>query len=275
MANQAKGPVIFLILLVILTLFTTGLGYLALQKEKQNNSELSKKIKGLEDEKRLVEEKIAGLTQQLDEARKSLSDSQAQVASINEQLTAEQKAKEEALASINQVKNELAQAVGVKADLEQRLKASEEKFSSTQKELEDLKSTKEGLEKKLKDLESKNQSVQLDRIVVSGQAEPGVLAAETQAIAQDQLDSTPTPVAIDGKLEGKVLVVNEEYDFIVVNMGRKDNIDVGAVLDIFHKNKKIGRAKIEEARETMSVAAPETKGLIKQVKEEDKVLLVR
>jgi hypothetical protein len=72
-------------------------------------------------------------------------------------------------------------------------------------------------------------------------------------------------------LEGKVLVVNKEYDFVVVNIGQKDNLVIGDTLEIFRKEKKLGELKVEEVRDSMSVAIPVEPNLIKQIKEDDRV----
>lgn len=271
MANQAKGPVIFLILIVIAALFTTGLGYLALQKEKQNNEILSRKITGLEEEKQAAENSISKLKKQLEEVQKAAKESDARLAQLNAELLGEKKAKDDALAGIIQKQNEINQVLKAKADLESRLKEGDEKLINMQKELVAVKSAKDELEQKLKDIESKTQSVQLDKIVVSSSEDSAQEASGAQVGSGGAGDASGAPA----KPEGKVLVVNGEYDFIVVNLGRKDNMNVGDILNISRKNKKIGQAKVEEVRDTMSVATPTSKGLVKQIKEEDKVIVTK
>lgn len=61
-------------------------------------------------------------------------------------------------------------------------------------------------------------------------------------------------VAAKAALKGKVLVVNREFEFIVVNLGSKDNLEMGAVLAVYRENNLIGRAKVEKVYENMSAA---------------------
>lgn len=253
MADKAKGPIMLLIILLIVAIVAAFLGFIGLQREKQNSAILSDKIAGLEEKKQAVErenitlkEKIDGLSQNISKLETKVKDFDSQLALVNSDLLAEKKAKEDALSDAESLRN-------IKSELEAKLKINEEKISSLNSELTAVKTAKGELEKKLKDLEAKSQDVQLDRIVVSSKPE----GAEAEAASN---------------LEGKVLVVNREYDFIVVNLGQKDNINIGDKLEVFHLNNKIGEVKIEEVRDTMSVAVPLTQDLVKQISEDDKVI---
>jgi hypothetical protein len=53
-------------------------------------------------------------------------------------------------------------------------------------------------------------------------------------------------------LNGKVLAINEKYDFIIVNLGKKDNVKKGMIFLIYRDNKLIGKAQVEEVFKDMS-----------------------
>lgn len=55
--------------------------------------------------------------------------------------------------------------------------------------------------------------------------------------------------------EGKVIVINREEGFIVVDLGSKDDLEIGTVIAIYHDDNLIGRARIEEVREDVAAAA--------------------
>jgi len=54
---------------------------------------------------------------------------------------------------------------------------------------------------------------------------------------------------------GKVLSVNKEYDFIVVNLGRIDNVKLGETLSIYRDDKFIGTARVEKIKEESCAAS--------------------
>jgi hypothetical protein len=99
------------------------------------------------------------------------------------------------------------------------------------------------------------QNVELGTIVVS---------PETAAVS----GSTKAPTA---KLEGKVLVVNKDYNFIVINLGNKDGIAIGNIFSVLRNNKNIGEVKVEKVHESMAAAGFVTDGLKDKVAEGDLV----
>lgn len=272
---KAKGPVVILILFLIISLAIAGLGFLALQKEKQVNSNLSRKIEELESLKRLSEDKAAQLTLQVSALQKTVDDANLRLTAAADELQTANKVKDDALLEASQVKEKLAAAENAKTDVLNKLKSAESDLKNVRDELMSLKAAKEDIQKKLKDMEEKGSSVQLDKIVVPSAAENNTGTTASPAAASGNQPQTTAAQAKQppAVLEGKVLVVNKDYDFIVVNLGRKDNVSVGDVLSVARKNKKLGEFKIEEVRDTMSVATPLTKGLTAQIREDDKAVI--
>ena len=263
MADKAKGPVLLLILFLLIAICIMGLSFVALQKERQNSVTLSKKIEEVEAMKRLAEDRVDDLNKQVAELGKSVKDAEERLSAVNEELGMAEKAKEDALIEASQLKEELEAAIKTKAGLETKLKVNDDTLKKAQGELAAIKTERDGLQQKLKDLESKNQRVQLEKIVVPSTAE-GAQGSQPQSDASGKAGAAT--------IEGKILVVNKDYDFIVINLGRKDNVNIGDSLEVWRKNKKIGQVKIEEVRDTMSVATPVSKGLTQQAKEEDRVV---
>jgi hypothetical protein len=124
--------------------------------------------------------------------------------------------------------------------------------------LKELESTKKAFEEKVKSLEEKVQNVELGKIVVS----PDQKGAEAQPAA-----------AV--KLEGKISVVNKEYNFAVINLGNKDGVNVGDVFSVIHNNKNAGDLKVEKVHDNMSAAGFVTPDLKDIIAEGDRVELKR
>lgn len=275
MAGNVRGSaaVIILILLLVVAVGAAVLGFVGLQKEKQHSSELAEEIAQLEVKKRSAEqeaknlkEQISDFRRQIDQQMAKIQDFDAKLASINEELSAERKAKEDALLEAGRLKEELAYLRAEKSDIEAELKTSNETLANLKNTLTALESKKEEAGKKAAAQEAKAPDVQLEKIVIA-QAEGSQAAAPSQGEAPAQTSAAKTP------LEGKVLVVNKEYDFIVISLGKKDNLNVGAAIEILRGDKLIAEAKIEEVRDTMSVAMPMSQGIIKNIKEEDRAVV--
>lgn len=57
------------------------------------------------------------------------------------------------------------------------------------------------------------------------------------------------------ELVGKILVANKEQAFIVVDLGRENNLMLGDVLSVYRNGAFIGRVQIERVQEKVSAAA--------------------
>lgn len=57
------------------------------------------------------------------------------------------------------------------------------------------------------------------------------------------------------KLSGNVLVVNREFKFVVIDLGRKDGVGVGDEFRIYRGSEEIGKVQIEKVYDAMSTAA--------------------
>ena len=99
-----------------------------------------------------------------------------------------------------------------------------------------IKEEKEALEVEI--AQGKEKNIPLDKIVVK----PGLVT------------------------DGRVLVVNKEYNFVVINLGAKDGMEIGTTLLVYRADKEEEKIKIEKLYETMSAATilPETKGDLKE-----------
>ena len=275
----------------------------ALIQEKQ---ELEIKKKAAEKEISDLQQQAGDLRQEIAQQKAKIQELNGRITSLDEKLSDEKKAKEAALSEAEKLKNETAALKNSKAKLETDLKVSTETLSSLKEKLTALEALQQKKEKEQKAQESKPQDVQLEKIVITSETKPapapgtktqletGLKASsETVSSLKDkpvapQVSPAATPLGRPGQqqpgsllqadktqvapLEGKVLVVNNEYDFVVVNIGQKENVAVGDTFDIFHKEKKIGQMKVEEVRDTMSVAMPLAPNLIKQIKEDDRVV---
>ena len=54
---------------------------------------------------------------------------------------------------------------------------------------------------------------------------------------------------------GQVVVVNREYDFIVMNLGKNHGLSVGQEFKVVRGNEVLGRVKVEKVYDELAAAA--------------------
>lgn len=278
MSDKSKGPVILLVVLLVAAAAAAFLGFIALQKEKEINATLTEENKDLEVKKRSAEKQAAdlkkqveGLNQEIGQQKAKIQDYEKKISEINDELTSERQAKESALSEAASIREASESARKDKVALEQQLRSAQEELNSIRNQLTSLEEIKKELEQRL---EPKAKGAESKAVV-----EPDVKSGEVKAkevqlekiVVAPNTQEPPAALSASAPLEGKVLVVNREYDFIVINLGQKDGVNLGDTFDVLRKDKSLGEAKVEEVRDTMSVATPGTKDMIKQIKEDDKV----
>lgn len=55
--------------------------------------------------------------------------------------------------------------------------------------------------------------------------------------------------------DGQVVVVNREYDFIVMNLGKNQGLIVGQEFQVMRNREVLGRVKVEKVYDELSAAA--------------------
>ena len=293
MGDRSKGPVILLVILLIVAAAAAFLGFIALQKEKEINATLTEENKELEVKKRSAEKQAAdlkkqieGLNQEIGQQKAKLQDYENKISEINNELVSEREAKESALSEVASIREASESARKDKAALETQLRSAQEELNSIRNQLTSLEGIKQELEQRLsskpKEAEVKVPAKSAPKPEGDGAAsnsrshkveevKPGEVQLEKIVVAPNPQEEAPV-VSSTVPLEGKVLVVNREYDFIVINLGQKDGVNLGDTFEVLRKDKSLGQAKVEEVRDTMSVATPGTKDMIKQIKEDDRVV---
>jgi len=227
----------------------------------------------------------------LDESQKEvatlglkLKESQSQIETLTGDLEQEKNTNEEALTQMRQLKSDLEKQKGLKGDLENKLKQAENDLGQIRVKLNDLESQKAQLETKVKDLEeqakqTQAKDVELGKIVVSPDAATSAEAPLTpESDLSSKLVSTTPSVSVKEERQesssgptGKVLVLNKEYNFAVINLGSADGVNIGDIFSVYHNNKYIGDVKIEKVHDSMSAAGLVSTAIKDNISEGDKV----
>jgi predicted RNase H-like nuclease (RuvC/YqgF family) len=274
-----KGSILLpvLIVLFVISLLAAGGIFYLYQKEYSQNVKLQEQIVELEDLQRRT-------TSQLEESKKTamdlglkLQEARNRLDSLSVELTAEKTAHAETTNKLEQLKVDLANQKSLREDLENRLNQVQGDSKQIKEQVRIMQQQKVELEAKIKNLESGAGGVELGKVVVNPELlKPVKDAALDQSKIVDKKNNAPdakvskvTKNELPGLakgLEGKVMIVNKEFNFVVINLGSKDRIKVGDEFSVFRSGKPIGDLKVEKVHEAMSAAgfSPELKDLIKE-----------
>lgn len=271
MTKSAKVPIVVLIISVLVSLFLAGGGFYLLQKEKAKNLDLQGQLEDVRVRYIKTESELQNTKAKISELEVQLKDNQSKIGILASELEKEKTAKTEALVQIEQLREDLEKQKELRSDLEGKLNQVETEAKQVQAQLDELQVKKAELETKIKDLESQKAEaqnpVELGKIVVGPEATP---AAE---IAVKSSGEEPKNETSDLGLEGKVLVINKDYDFVVINLGTKDGVDIGSIFSVYHNNKYLGDIKIEKVHDSMAAAGFVSLEMKDTISEGDKVVL--
>lgn len=231
--------IILLAILCVVFLTFSMVSFSGLQAEKKTRIATENSLKDLmankdDLQKQLDEQKKlrADLETQLNDLKGKVTSLQDKAEKLAAQIADERKAKEDALAKLSRKDEEIAEIKTnwenektSRASLQDQFDKLQKEYTTIQKQVETLKVSNQNLSRQVEDLQAKKE-VELDKIVVR----PGVDA------------------------EGKVLVVNKEFNFIVVAAGNNKGITPGVTFGIYRDNRLVAKAQVEKVYETMSAA---------------------
>ncbi len=278
-----KGKIILpvLIVLIVISSAFAVVSFYLYQKEHAQNIQLQEQISELNNRQRITEDKLGDSKKLASELELKLQESGAKVDSLIKEMVQKKSELAETSNKLEQFKADLQQQKSLRQDLEGRLKTAEDEGKGIKEQIKIIQKQKSELEDKIKNIEGGSSGVELGKVVVAGEpvvidntAKGKVKAANDRinaaALKAEKTDKKTTQAAAPGILEGKVMIVNKEFNFAVINLGSKDKVELGQEFRVTRDGKYIGDLKVEKVHESMSAAGfiPELKDLIK---ENDKV----
>ncbi len=279
MTKSNKGSALTLLLILAFLTASAAATIFFLDRNKEQARRM-----WAEDQLEKIKTAKEALEQERDELIKAKQGLEAQVSDLNTQakkladdLAAEKRAREAVSAELVKTRTEAD-------DLNSRLRTQEnekrlitgelakakQSYQALSNELTTLRQAKEALERRVKEMLT-SQANEAEKIVVKPPQQGQQVPAPSGPAAPARTTPAPTVAKLT---DGKVLVVNREFNFVVVNLGSKDGMQVGTKVNILRGNKKIGSAQVERVYENMSAATllvEEQKG---QIKEGDSIRVV-
>ncbi|MDP2920852.1 MAG: hypothetical protein Q8O12_00590 [Candidatus Omnitrophota bacterium] len=218
------------------------IGFMGKEREYMKRLVVEDKLAITLKEKRNIEKELEAAKSAKEQSDTNISKMEEKLKNVSAQFDVLKSKTETAAIELESKEKEL---VRIKADLDnekkekltisKKLDTLQTDYDRVKKQVSMLTNDKIDLEKKVQELQEK-QSVNLDKIVV-GQGE--------------KTASMPISKPV---MQGKVLVVNKEYSFIVADIGQDKNVQKGARFDVMDGARSLGQVEVDKVYDTMSSA---------------------
>jgi chromosome segregation ATPase len=220
-----------------------------LQIEVRN---LKEQIELLEKESQPVQERLVQLEKERKQLEKRLDDAERVSSLLSDDLVQEKKqraALEEdlarTLAQLKEIMFERDKFADQLADMQQALEQRLAKISRTQKVLASTVDNSSELVHK-----SGSASIKLSPIIVK--AEQQTQGQYTKLAEPWVEDLTETELEPSFQLEGHIITINAKHKFVVINLGKDNNVEVGMDFDVYRDEQRIGQVKVIETRQNIA-----------------------
>lgn len=199
------------------------------------NEDLRAKLEDLQAAKASVEA-------DLEHVRQDLAKSQGELAKAVEAQETLARSVEDREREIGRLKGDMEQVRNEAQQAATQLGELQQEREQMKRQLADLEQAKTDLEGKVMEL-SEHPTVELDRVLVTNEPAPtGGVALPVSGVAA-------------GPNDGQVVVINREYDFIVMNLGKNHGLSVGQEFQVVRGTEVLGRVKVEKIYDELSAAA--------------------
>lgn len=302
MSKSGKAYLFILVAMILISLSLAGGVFYLFQQEKSHAAKLKNNLEDISNKYEVVKRENKDIARRFKSAKQYLfsytritDTSQGQIKDLKSALSRQEGLLQRMDEEMNGLKIEMEKLKVAGVGLQNKLSEANDIIRRNVEQLKDTLAQKTALEKTVEDLRSHSQKVELGTIVVgSDTGKKGLSEAPVKepqkgktkktakaevklpgAVPQPAVEKTPVPQESNSGsgVQGKVLVINRDYNFAVINLGSKDGIKLGDIFSVYHNDTYIGDVKVEKIHDSMSAAGFSTLESGTKVGENDKVVL--
>lgn len=214
----------------------------ALEQARGENLDLQAKLHDTQQAKVRVEGELAQTRKELDGAKEQLAKAVEAQTTLSRSLTEREE-------ELGRLTKELTQTKDAAQHAAVQLAQLQDERDTIRQRLDEATQAKGAAESRVAELAQP--TVQLENVVVTNDQAQPAKADAAHAAAPDQ--GAPIAAA-QGLMSGQVVVVNREYDFIVMNLGKHHGLLVGQEFQVVRDNQVLGKVKVEKVYDELSAA---------------------
>lgn len=239
-ASRGRVAVIVLGMLAVLAISGAGVAVFLQMQERSLRLAREKELRLVKAEKTQLQEQLDDVTKAKEQLETDLTKAATDLQESLQQLAKTQKENEELAGAVDQRQDEISrlskdleQIRSERTQLTQRIAQLTEQHKTLKTELNQIESAKTELETKVLELSQAQPTVELEKVLVTDAGAAGTVAGP----------------------EGQVVVVNREYDFVVMNLGKSHGLTLGQEFQVIRDSQILGRVKVEKIYDELSAAA--------------------
>ncbi len=248
--NFGKVMTVFLVIFTILLISSTAISIFLFQKEREFR-------KDAEADLQVFKTREASLQAELEQAKKQVAllqennkEADERINSLLDDLELEKGLREELKSEVSKLRDSLqTESAGkdqIRQELNRQLTESQERLKTLEASLTEEKNRRQEFE---------TLSVQLQEKVkqLESQAVPGVSGVPPAAEGEN-VDLEPIVVRSEESGEGRILTVDNDNEFVIVDLGEKDGVSAGTVMSIYRGEEYLGDVQVNRVQSEMSAA---------------------
>ena len=242
-----------------------------LEKTKNNETRLDQDLKETKKQAFLLEEKNKELDERINgylddlELEKGLREAmKKENASLKEDFEAERR-------NTAQFQQQIAQTEEKFAALNEQLKTAQEQNQESQSKAQEFEKKNKELEDKLSQIGEEVDQKSSDQLAKDQLAKDQLTKAIDNVDKEVNLDKIV--VGPEAPPEGRILSVDADTEFVIVNLGTKDGIGMGNVMAVYRGKEYLGDIKITRVQSEMSAADFIPPFSSRKVRKNDQVVL--
>ncbi len=257
--SSGKVAVIVLGIFTLLSIAGAGVAVFFQMQERAVRLAREKELRTVKAENTKLQDQLAEVTTIKEQLEGELTLAHADLQQTVERLAEEQQAKDELAKAVegrqqevDRLSKDLEQVRTERTQLTQRIAQLTEQQKTLQAQFNQTEAAKTELEEKVLELSQTQPTVELETVVVTDSGAAGALASP-------------------GGTAGQVVVVNREYDFVVMNLGKNHGLALGQEFQVVRDNQILGRVKVEKIYDELSAAAILPQSKKESIREGDSV----
>ena len=226
---------------------------MSFEKEKKKSRELVEQLDLAKEKKERIEIQLKKINKEKISKETKIKENQELISKLNDKLVQEIKAKELLKTEQEALRNKIIEISQEKKSIQVALDEKLGEIAKLQTQLDTAISEKDELEEEIAELPPAEEgTVDLEKIVITP-----LDFKDTEEEIKEEIKEEIVEVKEEPKrplLSSQVLLINQEYSFLVLNVGQGKGAQVGDVFEVFHGDTSLGRVQIEKAHERMSAA---------------------
>ncbi|MFC1754339.1 hypothetical protein ACFL96_13270 [Thermoproteota archaeon] len=227
------------------------------ENEKKTRQKVEQELTLTREEKKKIQENLSQIKKENLILEKKIDENKNTISGLNSKLAEEIKTKSTLMQQQQDLQASAKKAIGEKDAIKSILDNKLIELAAMQTQLEQVIAEKNVLEGSLSKASSKVAEAPVqgsESKEATGPQEPAENLEKIIVTPLAAVDIESESSKIGASMTAEVFLVNREYDFLILNIGKNEGVVVGEIFEVFHDGASIGNIQTEKIHDAMSAA---------------------